>query len=125
MQFAEATLALPLISAGKVRVLGVSAPTRIPGAQEIPPLAEAGVPGFDFVSWQMIVAPAKTPRPIVDRLHAEIKEILALPKIRDEFAKTGRISVGYPSVENLQRFIANEIVRLGKLVDQAGLAHSE
>jgi tripartite-type tricarboxylate transporter receptor subunit TctC len=125
MQFAEATPALPLISAGTLRVLGVSSSTRIPSAPEIPSLAEAGVLGFNFVSWQMLVAPAGTPRPIVDRLHAEIKDILALPKIREEFAKTGRISVGYPSVEELQRFIADEILRLGKLVEQAGLAHSE
>jgi tripartite-type tricarboxylate transporter receptor subunit TctC len=125
VQFAEATPVLPLIGAGKVRALGVSSINRIPTAPDIPPLAEAGAPGFDFVSWQMIVAPANTPRPIVDRLHGVIKEILALPEVRADFAKTGRISVDYLSVEDMQRFIASEITRMGKIVDQAGIAGSE
>jgi tripartite-type tricarboxylate transporter receptor subunit TctC len=125
MQFAETTPALPLITSGKVRALGVSAATRIPNARDIPPLAEAGAPGFDFVSWQMIVAPAGTPRPIVDRLHVELKAILVLPEIKAEFAKTGRISVDYPTIDELKKFMAAEVLRLGKIVERAGIAHSE
>ena len=125
MQFAEATPALPLIVAGKVHALGVSGTTRIPNAPGIPPLAEAGAPGFDFVSWQMVVAPAGTPRPIVDRLHTEIKSILALPEIKADFARTGRIAVDYRTVEELKKFMAIEVTRLGKIVEQAGIAHSE
>ena len=73
----------------------------------------------------MIVAPAGTPRPIVDRLHAELKGILALPEIKAEFAKTGRISVDYPTVDELKKFMAAEVLRLGKIVERAGIAHSE
>jgi tripartite-type tricarboxylate transporter receptor subunit TctC len=125
MQFAEATPALPLIASGKVRALGVSAMTRIPNAPDIPPLAEAGAPGFDFVSWQMIVVPAGTAKPIVDRLHAEFKDILALPEIEAEFVKTGRISVNYLTIDELRKFMATEVSRLGKIVERAGIAHSE
>ncbi len=125
MQFAEATPALPLIASGNVHALGVSATTRIPNAPEIPPLAEAGAAGFDFVSWQMIVAPTGTPQPIVDRLHREIKDILALPEIKAEFAKTGRIAVDYYSLDDLKRFMRTEVSRLGTIVEQAGIAHSE
>ena len=81
-QFAEPTPALPLVRAGKIRALGVSSTTRLAPVPDIPTLAEAGVPGFDFVSWQMIVAPAGTPKPIVDRLHRELKAIIALPEVQ-------------------------------------------
>ena len=73
----------------------------------------------------MIVAPAGTPKSIVDRLHAEVKAILELPDIKAEFARTGRITVGYPSVEELQRFVTAEIARLGKVVERAGIAKSQ
>jgi tripartite-type tricarboxylate transporter receptor subunit TctC len=124
-QFAEPTPVLQLLRSGKLRALGLSATSRMPTAPEIAPLTEAGVPGFDFVSWQMIVAPAGTPRDIVEKLHAEIKAVLELPDIKAEFARTGRISVGYPSLEELSRFMRSEIVRLGKVVEQAGIARSQ
>jgi tripartite-type tricarboxylate transporter receptor subunit TctC len=125
MQFAEPTPVLPLMRNGKVRALGLSSPTRMPTAPEIPPLAEAGLPGFDFVSWQMIVAPAGTPREIIEKLHVEMKAVLDMPDIKAEFVRTGRISVDYPPVEELQRFVRAEIVRLGKVVEQAGIARSQ
>ena len=125
MQFAEPTPVLPLMRSGKVRALGLSAPTRMPTAPDIPPLAEVGLPGFDFVSWQMIVAPTGTPRDIVDKLHVEMKAVLDLPDIKAEFARTGRISVGYPPVDELKRFMESEIIRLGRVVEQAGIARSQ
>jgi tripartite-type tricarboxylate transporter receptor subunit TctC len=125
MQFAEPTPALPLLRDGKVRALAISSATRLPTLAEIPSIAEAGVPGFDFVSWQMIVAPAGTPRPIVDKLHAEIERVLDLPELKAEFARTARITVGYPPVAELAVFLKNEIVRLGKVVEQAGIARSQ
>ena len=103
--FGEPTPILPLLKDGKVRALGVSSATRLPIAPDIPTVAEAGVPGFDLVSWQMMVAPAGTPKEIVDKLHDEVKAVLALPEIKDEFARTGRITVDYPPVDELQRFM--------------------
>jgi tripartite-type tricarboxylate transporter receptor subunit TctC len=73
----------------------------------------------------MIVAPAGTPKDIIDRLHLEVKKVLDLPEIKADFARTGRISVDYPSVEELQQFMRSEIVRLGKVVEQAGIARSQ
>ena len=125
MMFAEPTPVLPLLGDGKVRALAVSSPTRLPIMPEIPTVDEAGVPGFNLTSWQMIVAPAGTPKEIVDRLHRELKHVLDLPEVREEFRRTGRISVGYPSVEELQRFMRAEIVRLGRVVEQAGIAKSQ
>ena len=125
MMFGEPTPILPLLAEGKVRALGVSSATRSPIAPAIPTVAEAGVPGFNLTSWQMIVAPAGTPKEIIDRLHLEVKKVLDLPEIKADFARTGRISVDYPSVEELQQFMRSEIVRLGKVVEQAGIARSQ
>jgi tripartite-type tricarboxylate transporter receptor subunit TctC len=124
-QFAQPTPVLPLLRANKVRALAVSSKMRLGPMPDIPTMAEAGVAGFDFVSWQMIVAPAGTPKPIVDRLHRELKAIIALPEIRQEFAKTGRIAVDSPPPEALQKFMRSEIVRLGKVVEAAGIARSQ
>jgi tripartite-type tricarboxylate transporter receptor subunit TctC len=124
-QFAEPTPVLPLLRGGKVRALAVSSTTRLGPLPDIPTVAEAGVPGFDFVSWQLIVAPAGTPKDIVDKLHAEFMAILALPEIKEDFAKTGRIAVNSQKPPELQKFVESEIVRLGKVVEQAGIARSQ
>jgi tripartite-type tricarboxylate transporter receptor subunit TctC len=123
--FAEPTPVLPLLKDGRVRALAVSSTTRLPISPEIPTVAEAGVPGFNLTSWQMIVAPAGTPKEIIDRLHIEVKHVLDLPEIKAEFARTARITVGYPSVDELQSFMRSEIARLGKVVEQAGIARSQ
>jgi tripartite-type tricarboxylate transporter receptor subunit TctC len=125
MQFAEATPVGPLMRDGKVRALGVSSTTRLPTMPELPTVAEAAAPGFNLVSWQMIVAPAGTPKEIVARLHTEIKKVIDLPEIKAEYARTARISVDYPPVEALGAFVRAEIARLGKVVEQAGIARSE
>ena len=125
LQFAEATPALPLIADGKVRAIGLSSAVRNPQAPDIPTLSENGAPGFDLVSWQMIVAPAGTPPAIVERLHKEIKAVIDLPEVKADYAKTGRISVDYLSTEQLKVFLKTEIDRLGKVVQQVGIANSE
>jgi len=124
-QFSEPTPTLPLVRAGKIRALGVSSTKRLGPVPDIPTLSEAGVPGFDFVSWQMIVAPAGTPKDIVEKLHRELKAIIALPEVQQEYGKTGRISVDSPPPDELLKFMRNEIVRLGKVVESAGIARSQ
>jgi tripartite-type tricarboxylate transporter receptor subunit TctC len=125
MQFAEPTPALPLMRAGKVRALAVSSTTRLAPVPDIPTLAEAGVPGFNFVSWQMVVAPAGTPKDIVDKLHRELKAIIASPEVQQEYDKTGRIAVDSPPPDELLKFMRSEIVRLGKVVEAAGIARTQ
>jgi tripartite-type tricarboxylate transporter receptor subunit TctC len=125
LMFGEATPILALIAEGKVRALAVSSATRLATAPDIPTLAEAGVPGFNLVSWQMVAAPAGTPPDIVARLHRDIKAVLDLPEIKAEFARTARISVDYPAVEALGGFMRAEIARLGQVVQRAGIAGTE
>jgi tripartite-type tricarboxylate transporter receptor subunit TctC len=75
--------ALQQIREGKVRVLGVTTPQRVAVASDIPTLAEAGLPGFELVAWQGVVAPAGVPRAIVDPLAAQIAKLMADPATRD------------------------------------------
>lgn len=111
------------MQSGKVRSLGISTKARFSEVPTVPPIADS-VPGFDAAAWQMLVVPAKTPRPIVERLHKEITAILDMPDVKERILKTGFIPVKNPSVDELDAFMKSEIVRWGKVVKQAGLAGS-
>jgi tripartite-type tricarboxylate transporter receptor subunit TctC len=124
MMFCDIGPAAGLIAAKKVRPLGISTTTRHPNYPDIPPLNEAGVPGFDAVSWQMMVAPAKTPRPIVDRLHAELKAVLAMPAVKEKIYGMGFLPMQSLSVAELQDFVKSEITRWGDVMQKAGIAKS-
>ena len=94
-------------------------------ALEIPPLNEAGVPGFNAAGWFMVAGSAGTPKPIVDRLHAELKTVMALPDVQEAVNRTGVVPVVSPSLSELATFIASEKERWGKVVQQAGLAGTQ
>ena len=81
--------------------------------------------GFDAASWQMVVAPAATPKDIVERLHTEIKEFTRQAEIRDHASSMGVLPIDTPSVASLQVFVQAEIARWGKVVEQAGIAGSQ
>jgi tripartite-type tricarboxylate transporter receptor subunit TctC len=114
------TSSLQLIRDGKIRALGVTTKTRTAAAPEIAPIAELGVPGFEAAAWQMVVAPAATPRPIVDKLHAALKAIMAMPETRQAIARIGLVAVDTGSPEELQAFVRSEIVRWGEVVKRSG-----
>ena len=99
MMFCDLGPATGALQAGTVRPLGMSSTFRVPGFENIPPLAENGVPGFDAVGWQMLVAPAKTPRPIVDQLNREMTAILAEPDTKAQILRFGFIPVANRAVE--------------------------
>ena len=73
----------------------------------------------------MFVAPAGTPQPIVDKLHAELKAIAALPEIKQKISGMGMVPIDTPSVADQQRYIQTEIDRWGKVIRGAGIAGSE
>ena len=125
LMFVDVGPALGIIQAGKVRALGMSTKTRFAALPDIPPLAEVGVPGFDAASWQMFVAPAKTPTPIVEKLHNDLTAQLANAEMKQEILKSGMIPMEAASVAALQDFVKSEIVRWGKVVAQAGLTASQ
>ena len=119
-------VALPLVQGARVRMLGVTTKERVEAIPNVPSLAEIGVPGYDAPSWFMLVAPAKTPRAIVDKLAADLRAVLNEADVREEFIlRQGLIPVVSPSPDELRRFIEAEIARLGDIVRKAGLAGSE
>ena len=89
MMFTPIPNALPLIGSGKVRALGLATSERVAALPDVPPLAAVGAPGFEAGGWFMLVAPAATPQPIVDRLHTELRAIVADPEVREEFVRQG------------------------------------
>src|SRR5262249_61247701 len=114
--------ALPLIGEGKVRVLGVSTKPRPPSAPDIPPIAEAGVPGFDAAGWGVFSVPAGTRKEVVGKLQTALTAVLAMPDVQQQIVNLGMIPSSISSPEELERFIDSEIARWGKVVAQAGLA---
>jgi tripartite-type tricarboxylate transporter receptor subunit TctC len=121
--FAEAGASLPLIRDGKLRALAVSATTRIPSLPDVPPFAEAAkAPDFEAVSWHILFAPAATPKPIIERLHTEMKKIMADPEMIRLTEKIGLLPVDSPDIDGIQKYLASEREKWGSLVKQLGLA---
>ena len=120
--FSDTAPSTPLIRNGNVTALGLSTTTRLPTAPEIAPLHEKGVPGFDAAGWFMVAGAAGTPKPIVERLHADFKAVMGLPEVQEAVGRTGVVPVVSPSLADLQAFIVSEKERWGKVVKQAGLA---
>ena len=125
LMFADMGTVVAQIAAGKVRALGVTSTKRVPVAPDIPTIAESGVPGFDAVGWTMMCVPSATPKPIVNRLHAELTAVVAQPDIRDMIVKLGTIPADGAPPDELQKFLASEIDRWGDIVERAGAARSQ
>jgi tripartite-type tricarboxylate transporter receptor subunit TctC len=125
LMFNEPSSSIPHINSGKVRGLGVTSNIRVAAMPHIPTISESGLPGFEAVSWQMIVAPAKTPRDVVSRLHAELNSIMAAPEVHQQIIGFGMIPTESPAPDQLATFVLSEMDRWGKIVRRAGLASSE
>jgi tripartite-type tricarboxylate transporter receptor subunit TctC len=123
---AEAGASVPLIRDGKVRALAVSSATRLPVLPEVPPFAEAaGAPGFEAVSWHVLLAPAATPKDIVDRLHLEMKWIMGAPDMVRRVADLGLIPFETPPIDGMRAYIRAEQEKWGALVRKLGLEGSQ
>ena len=119
MMFDNMPSSLPLVKEGKLRALGVTSAQRSPAAPDIPTIAEQGLPGFEAVSWFALFAPAGTPRPVVDRLQAEAKKILAAPDVAKRLAEIGLEPVG-STPDELAAFQRSEIAKWAKVVKDSG-----
>jgi tripartite-type tricarboxylate transporter receptor subunit TctC len=106
--------------AGKLRALATTGPKRTPVAPEIPTVAESGVPGYEVTTFYGVSAPAKTPRPIIDRLHSEIVRALNTSELRERLQGLGADPVGN-TPEQYTAFMQNEIVKWGKVIKAAGI----
>jgi len=113
-------LALPQIREGKVRVLGVTTPGRVAAAPEIPTLAEAGLAGFELVPWQGVVAPAGVPRPIVDRLAAQIGKMVADRATRDKLTMMALEPLTGSTPDSFAAYVHAEVERWAVIVRNSG-----
>lgn len=123
--FSDLGPALPLINGGKLRALGVTSETRFAALPDVPPVADAGVPGFNVAAWQSVTAPGGTPHDILVKLNDALNTIVNTDDVRARMKDLGMIPVGKGSPTELQKFLASEIGRWGKIVEAAGIAGTE
>jgi tripartite-type tricarboxylate transporter receptor subunit TctC len=125
MMFCDVPPALSLIQSEKIRALGVTTKERVPALMDVAPLADVGIPGYDTASWHTVTTTANVPAAIVDRLYVNIREIMSDPAVTEALVKDGAIPQASPPPVEFKRFVESEIVRWGKVIEQAGLAGSE
>ena len=115
------TTAIPQIRAGKVRALAVTSTNRSPLFPDIPTMAEAGYPGYEDVTLNMLLAPAGTPKEIVAKIHADVAKAFAQPELVARFVERSIELVASPSPEDFGQLIRSEVARLGKVAREAGI----
>jgi tripartite-type tricarboxylate transporter receptor subunit TctC len=120
IMFENLPSALPFINANKLKVLAVTGKDRSPVLKSVPTLAESGFPGFDMVSWQALVAPAGTPRAVVDRLNAEVAKVLKTPEMKEKMTGLGTDIVAN-SPEQFAQYLREETAKWSKIVRDAGI----
>jgi tripartite-type tricarboxylate transporter receptor subunit TctC len=112
--------ALQQIKEGKVRLLGVTTPKRVAAAPDIPTIAEAGLPGYELVAWQGVVAPAGTPRPVVDALAAQIAKLLSDPATSERFTAIAIEPLPGSTPDGFAAYIRTEVDRWADIVKKSG-----
>jgi len=118
--FAPIGLAIPLVKDRKLLALAVSTSTRSPALPDVPTIAEAGVPGFEFDTWYGVFAPSTTPKALIRQVSADIVRILGLPEVKGQLASRG--AVPRPSSpEEFDAFVRAEIDKMAAIVKAAGL----
>lgn len=119
MTFVQPSITIANAKAGKLRVLAVTSKHRLASWKDAPPIAEA-VPGYEATSWQGVLAPARTPKPIIDRLHAEIVKALNTPDLHGRLVAEGS-EIGGITPEEFRRHIRAEIAKWTKVVKDANI----
>jgi len=111
---------LPQINSGRLKILGVGSAKRVPALPKVPTISESGVPGYEATNWWGIIAPAGTPKPIIDRLHSELSAVLATSETKKRFETEGGEAVQMSS-EDFGKFIVSETAKWAKVVKEAGI----
>jgi tripartite-type tricarboxylate transporter receptor subunit TctC len=119
MMFDAITVMAKLAEAGKVRAIAASGATRSPVMPDIPTVSEAGVPGYEATIWLGIMVPAGTPKPIVDRLNAEIAKIVSSPDVKADWAKQGAVPMTM-TPEQFAQYMRDDIEKWAKVVKISG-----
>ena len=111
--------AMPQVKTGKLKALAVTSAARSPAAPDLPTVAESGLPGYEAIAWNGLLAPAGTPKDVVATLNAELKRTLELPEIRERFAAQG-FGAAWSPPANYSAFIQAELAKWAKVVKASG-----
>ena len=117
--FAAIVPVQPYVKSGRLRAIAVSSSKRAIAAPDIPTVAEAGLPGFEYVGWYGVLAPAGTPQPVIDRLHAEFVQIVRAPDMRERLLADGAEPVGNTPVE-FEAYLKTELERWSRIIKESG-----
>jgi len=109
-----------LVRGGKLRLIGVTTPPRLPQWSDVPTVAESGLPGFTFNSWFTVMAPAGTPKDGIDRLNAEIRRALADPEVRDKLVDQG-LTIRGSSAQELGLATRDQLARYARLIKESNI----
>ncbi|MDB5808146.1 MAG: tripartite tricarboxylate transporter substrate binding protein [Betaproteobacteria bacterium] len=107
------------LKTGRVRAIAATGKSRMRTVPELPTIAEAGFPDYDMTAWWGVAVPARTPKPIVMRLHDDIVRVLTTPDVRERLSAQG-VEVAATTPQQFEAFLREEIVRWGKAVKQSG-----
>jgi tripartite-type tricarboxylate transporter receptor subunit TctC len=121
MMLDAVTTMMPNVEAGQLRALGVTGDKRSESAPNIPTMSEAGVPGYEATIWLGLVAPKGTPKPIVDKLNAEIAKIIDKPEIKQAWAKQGAAPMKMNSAE-FEAYMAKDIEKWAEVIKKANIS---
>lgn len=119
LMFDNLGVSLPLVNAGKLRLLAVASAQRLPSLPDVPALAES-LPGFESVAWFAIVAPPKTPKAIVDKINADVNEALHQPEVQEKLKKLSAEIFG-GSAEKATSYMREEVARWGNVIKSANV----
>ncbi len=119
MMFDAITTMAPNVRAGKLKAFGTTGKVRSPVLPEVPTVAEAGVPSYEAVIWLGIMAPVATPKPIVERLNAEIRRVAGSTEVKEAWAKQGAAPMSM-STEEFGQYLREDIAKWAKVVKISG-----
>ena len=111
--------AMPQAKTGKLRALAVTSAARSPAAPDLPTVAESGLPGYEAIAWNGLLAPAGTPKDVVAKLNAELKRTLELPEVKERFAAQGFAAAWGPP-DKFAAFLQSELAKWAKVVKTSG-----
>ena len=117
----QASTAVPHVKSGKLVGLGITTPKRMASVPDIPTVSEAGLPGFAAYSWNVILAPKGTPRPIIDKLNREINAVIATPDVQARFAEFGLEVLEPTTPESAAAFVTAETNKWAPVIRAAGI----
>jgi len=120
VMFNSAIVTVPHIVSGRVRALATTGTRRVAALPDVPTVAESGVPGYESSTWTAMGAPARTPRPIIERLNRELAAILQLPDVQERYAAGGSTATG-GTPEQFRDYLQSELAKFSKLIKEAGI----